>query len=1159
MLTLKAPIQLHIAQNLTGNAEAFGERIRGNYGLLGAHFAAKDLLFLMTAPPELPEDLGGMTTLVNQQSTVDVRSVTMEVVNNVVNRILLDGTEQFTYQDQVYITTVLNRLGITNVAQFMEQVRQLRVENESTVHMTRLYREELERILQRQMAGESAPVLPLPAAKGEETPALARDPRVTLCMEILNRLETTNLYETVHAFQRSWTGGANLIRNQELKLSEQLRFSNAVSLAEIKQQIYQQPNLHLLHHLNAYETGNLLEVPKDEEEVLSQAAAAALMTAVDNTVVEVLNRPSFRQEQWVQVKNALWQVAENTLSRFETYHSQPQPSADLSVRADMAWNNYVQELKEYQTLYRQMYPKAADRLAPPLDRGEGGRTFLTHLAKLESTEETLLDRSTVLRETETEKHFTEDVLRENRQQILRELTGPAAAQPFGQDTALDAEALQLTYRSETREGDQLQYQENTEIIHTHGQPPAAAERAEAPERRIAEGEKPADRETLLRQERELASERLREIIQRQLQQQGNAPSAPLQGGVPMIPDLRREEPGDEEAGIVEKSFTERTEQEKHFTEDVLRENRQQILRELTGPAAQSFGGDTEPDTEALQLTYRSETREGDQVQYQENTEILHANGQQPPMAAEGAEAPAGRMAEGEKPADRETLLRQERERQLASERLREIIQRQLQQGSAPPVQMQGVVPMIPALRREEPGEEEAGTVEKSFLERTEREKRFIFEHSRESQQRTIQELLRTAGAMPGGTVVPPGDSWNVTHWNQTREGDLIHRWENGEHLTVEEQTAIRELVSVRELRRMWPPKPSAQTITLHREHAYREREQVVRESREKAVPLPVVREKVETAMPWLELRQRVEPQTVPPVQPVPLTPREAEEQAPEVLLEEMTRIDQHNRTVLQAVQAESRRKEMQIPTGPDIQRTMRDALRALNEPESVLREVYAQREEPVATEHPELTPREEALLRQAEPKERAVYEAVLAYQKDPEGALAKGLLKPGNLGVLHAELQKAAREEAPLELEHPGEEAQRQREWLREQSETVLERFHNLPVKPRSIVEETAPPPAVKIVHKQAAPDVTEELLEQLEEQRTRSTVHTDTHEEVTRRQSHQVDVNQMERKVVAQTTEDITELVNRTLARQMRTISDQVYRQMEKRLQAERSRRGRL
>ena len=50
-----------------------------------------------------------------------------------------------------------------------------------------------------------------------------------------------------------------------------------------------------------------------------------------------------------------------------------------------------------------------------------------------------------------------------------------------------------------------------------------------------------------------------------------------------------------------------------------------------------------------------------------------------------------------------------------------------------------------------------------------------------------------------------------------------------------------------------------------------------------------------------------------------------------------------------------------------------------------------------------------------------------------------------------------------------------------------------------------------------------------------------------------------MEHKVVTQTTEDITELVNRTLSRQMKTISDQVYRQMEKRLQSERNRRGRF
>ena len=150
MLTIKAPIQLHIAQGLTGNADAFGERIRGNYGMMGARYTPKDLLFLLIAPPELPEETGGMTTLVTQQSNVDVRTVTMDVVNNVVNRILLDGTQQFTYQDQVYITSVLNRLGITDVQQFMQQVRQLRSENENTVQLTRLYRSHVEKILQRQ-------------------------------------------------------------------------------------------------------------------------------------------------------------------------------------------------------------------------------------------------------------------------------------------------------------------------------------------------------------------------------------------------------------------------------------------------------------------------------------------------------------------------------------------------------------------------------------------------------------------------------------------------------------------------------------------------------------------------------------------------------------------------------------------------------------------------------------------------------------------------------------------------------------------------------------------------------------------------------------------------------------------------------------------------
>lgn len=997
MLTLKAPIQLHITQDLTGNAESFCERIRGNYSLLGAHFTAKDLLFLMTAPPELPEQLGGMTTLVNQQNTVDVRSVTMEVVNHVVNRILLDGTQQFTYQDQVYITMALNRLGITNVAQFMDQVRQLQVETESTVHMTKLYQEELERILQRSAAGEAAPALPLPMEPQQDEPAAPQDPRVTLCMSILNRLKTTNLYETVYAFQRSWTTGANIIRNQELKLSEQLRFSNAVSLAQIKQQIYQQPKVHLLHHLNAYETGALLEAPKNEDEVIAQAAAAALITAVDDTVVQVLNRPQYRQEQWVQVKNALWQVAEHTLSRFETYHSQPRLAVDLSQQTELAWNTYVQELKEYQRLYWQMYPKAEGRTVPPMGDQRAAQIFLQHQIRESETEKTFLERSTQLQRTDTKQYVTQTTLRDSLRQTIREteyLVPPAVQR----DAAQGTETLNLIYQNETHQESQFQSWETNETVPLHGRTPEAEE----------------------------------------------------------------DEP-----------------------------------QERKPPASATY-------------------------------------------------------------ADRERILRQEREQQRSSEHLREIIRQQLGKEHSIPAPGRETM-FVPADLRGGPAEdEETERVQRTLAEKTQLEQYITKEHDRQFQQRTIQELLGMAEKIHGGQSMPPEEHNSIFHNVAINQENLIHRLQSGETVTIEERAVINQLLSVPEFQRLWPSKRSPQAFALLRERTKREQERVVREVGTPAEVLPPVRERAETILPWLELPKQTEAQPALPIQPVPLTPREAEEQAPEILLEEMNRIDQHNRTVLQALQRERLQREPQLPPGPDLQRTMRDALRALNEPESVLREIYAQREQPAAMEHPELTPREQALLRQARPEERAVYEAVLAYQKDPEGTLAKGLLKPGSLGALHAQLQKAAQGEQPLVLEHPEEKTKQEQERLWQRSETVLKQFERLPVRRRSIVEETAPPPAVKIVHKQEAADVTEELLEQFKQQQTQKITQTDTREEVTRRQSHQVDVHQVERKVVAQTTEDLTELVNRTLARQMRTISDQVYRQMEKRLQAERSRRGR-
>ena len=770
MLTLRDPIQLHIAQSLTGNAEAFGARIMGNYSLLGAHYTPKDLLFLLTAPPELPEGQGGMTTLVEQNTSVDARTVTLDVINHVVNRILLDGTNQFTYQDQVYITSVLNRLGVTDVNQFMEQVRQLRVENESTIHLTRLYREEVRRLLERREAGERTPALPLPAAAGEGEEQSAQDPGTALSMSILRRLDTANLYQKIHAFQHSWSAAENHIHHNELRLSEFVRFGNSLELAQLKQEIYQQPGVLLQHHINHYETGGLLEPPRDEEQVLSQAAVSTLVSAVDNTVVEVLNRPQFRREQWLRLENAVWQTAENALIRFETYHTEYNPPpAPAQPPVQEAWNQYTREIRAYTRLYEITHP------------GEHTQIW--------------------------------------------ERSAPVLSQPA--------------------------------MVH----PPL---------------------------EEEKGGEQGRTTVQ--------SPEQP----------------------------------EKMVTRERLEKSR-------------------------LERMWASQS------------------------------------------SVRELLFRQER-RLSAYEKLRS-----------------------------------------------------------QYQERTLEQRVRTERDM--GTPPPIR-----THMGETEGGGG------------------------------YPP--------------------------------------------------------------VSLTLREAEEQAPEILVEQLQRIDQQNRTMWQSVQQAAMPRREPIPRGPDLSRTMRDGLRALESPELALRELAQRREQPPPAQI-HLTAQEQAILQQADPAARALYQRVLAYHKDPDMALEQGLVRPAGMGALQADLKGAER--APV-MEHPEPAAPQEVREVREESERVLQQvIHLTKGRERAEAQPVKPPQAVKFIHKREEPQVTEELLEQLQAQRTQHTVKTESRDEITRQNIHRTDVIQQENQVVRQTTEGISELLNRTLARQMKTISEQVYRQMERRLQTERSRRGRL
>ena len=235
---------------------------------------------------------------------------------------------------------------------------------------------------------------------------------------------------------------------------------------------------------------------------------------------------------------------------------------------------------------------------------------------------------------------------------------------------------------------------------------------------------------------------------------------------------------------------------------------------------------------------------------------------------------------------------------------------------------------------------------------------------------------------------------------------------------------------------------------------------------------------------------------------------------------------------------------------------MADALRSMDAPEQVIRELL---EQPTAqkAKAPQPPQQLDLMLNQADAATRSLYESILLYESDPASARDRGIV-PASLGGLNSEAARQRREGAQLleQLEHTRQESTVERE----RTETVLEHLRQDAAQEERAPQAPTPQRSpLHFVHRQQEDQFTDELLERLEQRQTsvvKQEVSTQTVTRQIQEQIQNVDANQS---LVTQTSEDITALINRTLAKQMNLISDKVYHQMEKRLQTERYRRGRF
>lgn len=142
MLTIKSPIKLSARPSMVSLDDAFGKRIEANYNVMVGSLTPENMLHFITRKQDILMEGDSMTSIVAVDNRINRQQINVELINNVLNRILVADEQKLSYQDRVFIDNVLNRIGITDVRQFMSQVAYLKQNTTNVNRLLSLYSNE---------------------------------------------------------------------------------------------------------------------------------------------------------------------------------------------------------------------------------------------------------------------------------------------------------------------------------------------------------------------------------------------------------------------------------------------------------------------------------------------------------------------------------------------------------------------------------------------------------------------------------------------------------------------------------------------------------------------------------------------------------------------------------------------------------------------------------------------------------------------------------------------------------------------------------------------------------------------------------------------------------------------------------------------------------
>ncbi|MCR5431658.1 MAG: hypothetical protein K6E95_03780 [Lachnospiraceae bacterium] len=314
MLTIKTNMEYKSLVPICGRSNPLSEKIMGEYELMRADFEPEELLHLITSSPDIYYNEGPVTNLISENRVTNNQKIKLDVINNMINRIMFSGTVKPTYRDTVYVENVLRKLGITDVKQFLRQVNLTINEDNATTRLLELYNDSVQELRTVTMAVAEENKKKAAEKKTEEKREKEEN-EPALYNEIFKRLETAVIYSELYNIKNTVINNNRPVSPEQLENAGEDKFARNVLLSVFRNYVRNEQIPLTYRNYNIYEEGGPGDTITTKSNISNLISSAVLLNHIDKAYRLYSNSIQGERNEWFDYSRSFFGSEKDTIER----------------------------------------------------------------------------------------------------------------------------------------------------------------------------------------------------------------------------------------------------------------------------------------------------------------------------------------------------------------------------------------------------------------------------------------------------------------------------------------------------------------------------------------------------------------------------------------------------------------------------------------------------------------------------------------------------------------------------------------------------------------------------------------------------------------------------------------------------------------------------